>query len=254
MAAPATKRLGPLFFSELAGFYGIRNPFPLFTFHFPLLPHAVRLSERGREWPRARADEGAMARATRVLLAALVALGGSTQFAVAQNLKLSVQLRNDARVGDDTLNAARAIVSQIFSQTEVELTWLDDDPQITIILRPRASKETARRAQDAMGYTPAGGEERQSKHRSFDAPSSAGWPRTSERRRPRNPGAPLCSRGLRRSGRDWKGFRTAAALRRLMWSRARRDPFPLSAPVSTRAARFLRNIARVARTTAAEVV
>ena len=31
---------------------------------------------------------------------------------------------------------------------------------VTIALRPRASADTARRAKDAMGYTPGGGEER----------------------------------------------------------------------------------------------
>ena len=38
--------------------------------------------------------------------------------------------------------------------------WCADDCRVTIALRPRASNDTARRAKDAMGYTPGGGEER----------------------------------------------------------------------------------------------
>jgi hypothetical protein len=40
------------------------------------------------------------------------------------------------------------------------LIWANDEAALTIILRPRASMQTARRAQDAMGYTPGGGTER----------------------------------------------------------------------------------------------
>jgi hypothetical protein len=71
-----------------------------------------------------------------------------------------VRLRNDARLDDDTLEAARQLVSEIFSHAGLELIWANDEAALTIILRPRASQQTARRAQDAMGYTPGGGTER----------------------------------------------------------------------------------------------
>jgi hypothetical protein len=69
-------------------------------------------------------------------------------------------VRNDARVADDTLDEARRVVSEIYSQAGLTLLWCSDDCTVTIALRPRASDDTTRRAKDAMGYTPGGGEER----------------------------------------------------------------------------------------------
>lgn len=102
-------------------------------------------------------QEGAMAKATRILLGIWLLSTAGIESVTAQNLSLRVQVRNDAHVGADTLEAARQIVSEIYSQAGLKLIWPNDDAEITIILRPRASKETARRAPDAMGYTPGGG-------------------------------------------------------------------------------------------------
>jgi hypothetical protein len=69
-------------------------------------------------------------------------------------------VRNDAHVADDTLDEARRVVSDIYSQAGLTLVWCAEDCTVTIALRPRASNDTARRAPDAMGYTPGGGEAR----------------------------------------------------------------------------------------------
>ena len=84
----------------------------------------------------------------------------TTQSVAAQSSSLSVHLRNDARLGDNTLEAARQLVSGIYSQAGLRLIWANDEAALTVVLRPRASKQTALRAQDAMGYTPGDGAER----------------------------------------------------------------------------------------------
>ena len=85
---------------------------------------------------------------------------GSNDTVVAQSFTFSVHLRDDARVDASTLDAARVVVARIYQQAGVDVTWADDGAPLTVILRPRASTETARRAKDAMGYTPGGGDER----------------------------------------------------------------------------------------------
>lgn len=80
--------------------------------------------------------------------------------AVSQPFTLSVHLRDDARVGSSTLDAAKAVVCSIYAEAGISVLWSDDPAALTVILRPRASQETTRRAGDAMGYTPGGGDER----------------------------------------------------------------------------------------------
>jgi hypothetical protein len=101
-----------------------------------------------------------MAKAATIVLAAGVIWVADVRLAVAQNHTLHVCLRNDAHIADAALEDARRIVSDIYSQAGLTLSWCLDDCTVTIILRPRASDDTARRAKDAMGYTPGGGEER----------------------------------------------------------------------------------------------
>jgi len=101
-----------------------------------------------------------MAWVTRTLLAATVISAATAQSVTAQSSSQSVHLRNDARLDNDTLEAAQQLVAEIYSQARLELIWASDDAALTIILRPRASEQTAGRAQDAMGYTPGGATER----------------------------------------------------------------------------------------------
>jgi len=101
-----------------------------------------------------------MAKAATTLLLGWVISVSSAPLAVAQHLTLQVSLRNDAHVADDTLDEARRVVSGLYSQAGLTLLWCAADCTATIALRPRASDDTARRAKDAMGYTPGGGEER----------------------------------------------------------------------------------------------
>ena len=101
-----------------------------------------------------------MAKAATIMLAAGVISQFTAPLAVAQNGTLQICLRNDARVAGDTLDEARRVVSDIYSQAGLTLSWCSDDCTVTIALRPRASDDTARRAQDALGYTPASPGER----------------------------------------------------------------------------------------------
>ena len=101
-----------------------------------------------------------MAWVARTLLAVTVISTATAQSVTAQSSSQSVHLRNDARVDDDTFEAARQLASEIYAKAGLDLIWADDEAALTIILRPRASKQTASRAQDAMGYTPGGGTER----------------------------------------------------------------------------------------------
>jgi hypothetical protein len=101
-----------------------------------------------------------MAKAATILLAAGVILVSTAPLTAAQHGTLQICVRNDAKVADDTLEEARRVVSDVYSQVGLALTWCADDCTFTIALRPRASDDTARRAKDAMGYTPSGGEVR----------------------------------------------------------------------------------------------
>ena len=101
-----------------------------------------------------------MAKAATILLAAGVISVSTAPLAAAQHRTLQICLRNDAHVADGTLDEARRVVSEIYSEAELTLSWCSDDCTVTIALRPRASADTARRAKDAMGYTPGGGEDR----------------------------------------------------------------------------------------------
>ena len=101
-----------------------------------------------------------MASVARTLLAVTVISAATAQSVTAQSSSQSVHLRNDARVDDDTFEAARQLASEIYAKAGLDLIWADDEAALTIVLRPRASKQTASRAQDAMGYTPGGGTER----------------------------------------------------------------------------------------------
>src|SRR5688572_24637843 len=99
-----------------------------------------------------------MAKAATILLAAGVISVFTGSRAAAQHGTLQIFVRNDARVADDTLDEARRVVSAIYSQAGLKLSWCSEDCTVTIALRPRPSHDTARRAKDAMGYTPSGGE------------------------------------------------------------------------------------------------
>ena len=101
-----------------------------------------------------------MAKAATILLAVGVISLSTAPLAAAQHGTLQICVRNDAHVADDTLDEARRVVSGIYSEAGLTLLWWSDDCTVTIALRPRASDDTARRAKDAMGYTPGGGEER----------------------------------------------------------------------------------------------
>ena len=101
-----------------------------------------------------------MAKAGAILLAGGVMVVAGVPLAAAQNRSLHACVRNDAHVADDTLEEAWRVVADVYSQTGLTVMWCTDNCTITIALRPRASDDTARRAKDAMGYTPGGGDGR----------------------------------------------------------------------------------------------
>jgi hypothetical protein len=92
-----------------------------------------------------------------LVLALVVGSNGlpSTTFAQSEGLSLRIELRNDARFRRNAIEAAQALVSGIFAHTGVHLTWTNRDPQLTVVLKGRVSAEITRRAEDAMGFTPA---------------------------------------------------------------------------------------------------
>jgi hypothetical protein len=101
-----------------------------------------------------------MAKPATILLAVGVISVSTAPLAAAEHGTFQICVRNDAHVAGDTLAEARRVVSGIYSDVGVTLLWCSNDCTVTIALRPRASNDTARRANDAMGYTPGGGEER----------------------------------------------------------------------------------------------
>ena len=80
-----------------------------------------------------------MAKAATILLAAgVVIFVFSAPLAAAQHGTLRVCVRNDALVADDTLDEARRVVTDIYSQAGLTLLWCADDCTVTIALRPRS--------------------------------------------------------------------------------------------------------------------
>ena len=69
-----------------------------------------------------------MAKAITVLLAAGVISVSNPLTAVAQHSTLQICLRNDAHVADDTLDEARRVVSDIYSQAGLMLLWCPPPP------------------------------------------------------------------------------------------------------------------------------
>ena len=101
-----------------------------------------------------------MANPSWIMVTALTLVLSSAQTSRAQSDVLPVHLRNDARVPRDLLANALDLVDRIYTQAGLRLSWIEDGGAITIALRPRASEDTARRASDAMGYTPGEGLDR----------------------------------------------------------------------------------------------
>src|SRR5688572_26390002 len=88
--------------------------------------------------------------------AVTIALVITTSTTEAQNLTLTLTVRNDARVEDAVLAKAQATVAKIYSQAGVDVVWLLSGAQLTIIMLTRESEMAARMRQipNAMGYAP----------------------------------------------------------------------------------------------------
>ena len=87
-----------------------------------------------------------MAKAATILLAAgVVIFVFSAPLAAAQHGTLRVCVRNDALVADDTLDEARRVVTDIYSQAGLTLLWCADDCTVTIALRPRTTLRDVRK-------------------------------------------------------------------------------------------------------------
>jgi hypothetical protein len=77
--------------------------------------------------------------------AVTIALAITTSTTEAQNLTLTLTVRNDARVEDAVLAKAQATVAKIYSQAGVDVVWLLSGAQLTIILLKRESARARER-------------------------------------------------------------------------------------------------------------
>jgi hypothetical protein len=93
--------------------------------------------------------------------AMLIVIGfGAIQEVDAQELALSVRLRNDAGVSEEVLNDAKAAVSQVYASAGITLTWLPARANITVVLLRRDQAVNLRQANDTMGFAPGSETER----------------------------------------------------------------------------------------------
>jgi hypothetical protein len=72
----------------------------------------------------------------------------------AQDLALSVRLRNDARVSAEVANDAEAAVARVYAKAGVAVTWVPARANLTIIVLGRAQAIALGQASDAMGFAP----------------------------------------------------------------------------------------------------
>ena len=102
-----------------------------------------------------------MAKATRILAAGLVTLvlGSVNGTAEAQNLTLTVRVRNDARALDQDVAAAQKDVTQIYTRAGIDVVWVAGGARITIALISREQADLMHQVKDVMGYAPASGAE-----------------------------------------------------------------------------------------------
>ena len=102
-----------------------------------------------------------MAKATRILAGSLVivVLGSLNSTAEAQNLALTVRVRNDARALDQDLAAAQKHVTHIYADAGIDIVWAASGARMTIALISREQAELMHQVKDVMGYAPASGAE-----------------------------------------------------------------------------------------------
>ena len=106
-------------------------------------------------------SEGEMAKTTRILAAGLVTLGlGSLHgTAEAQNLRLTVRVRNNARAPEPIVVAAQQRVAHIYADAGIDILWVTSGARITVALISRDQADLMHQVTDVMGYAPASGAE-----------------------------------------------------------------------------------------------
>jgi len=100
-----------------------------------------------------------MAKATRILAGSLVmmVLGSLNGTAEAQNLTLTVRLRNDARAPELHVAAAKKQVTRIYADAGIDIVWVASGARITVALLSREQADLMHQMKDVMGYAPASG-------------------------------------------------------------------------------------------------
>jgi hypothetical protein len=89
----------------------------------------------------------------------MLVLGGLNCTAQAQNLTLTVRLRNDARALDQDLASAQKDVTHIYAKAGIDVVWVASRARLTVALISREQADLMHQIKDAMGYVPASGAE-----------------------------------------------------------------------------------------------
>jgi hypothetical protein len=102
-----------------------------------------------------------MAMATRILTAGLVTLvlGSLNGTAEAQNLTLTVRVRNHAHALDHDVAEAQKRVTHIYAAAGIDIVWLTSGARLTIALISREQADLLHQVKDVMGFAPASGDE-----------------------------------------------------------------------------------------------
>ncbi len=94
------------------------------------------------------------AHAASLVTLVLVSLSSTVE---AQNLTLTVRVRNDARAPDLYVAEAQKQVTHIYADAGIDIVWVPSGARITIALISREQADLMHQVKDVMGYAPASG-------------------------------------------------------------------------------------------------
>jgi hypothetical protein len=95
-----------------------------------------------------------------VVAIGLVAALACVQTVAAQNVRLTVKVRNDADVQTDVLDAAKTAVADIYCKAGIALTFVDGHEDIRVVLLSRHTSGNMHQISDAIGFAPGSQTER----------------------------------------------------------------------------------------------
>jgi hypothetical protein len=100
-------------------------------------------------------EEDGVTGTERILTAGFLAMAaviGANCPADAQGLRVTLQLRNDAKLPDDMVAEAEAAVTGIYAKSGVDVTWSFMPAAAIVVLIPRAAAEKMDQAPATMGF------------------------------------------------------------------------------------------------------